>query len=247
MNFISDDEITLYLTKIYHELKKHYNNNNILGIFTYGKINHKFAENKGDINISCIYIPTQEEMCLTLPQDTIINIENQQIKVIDIRLLKHLILCQDEIIMDNLSTGYKIINSKYDIIYNNYIYKNKDIICHYNNIKDLIEKDFNIDNIINEFILKVFQLSTSLNGIDFYNDLTKLEQDALKSLISELDENYTGYISISQLTQKHNISRPVYKNLFQKLENAQLAEISNKGVKGTLIKLLDLSIIENIK
>ena len=70
-------------------------------------------------------------------------------------------------------------------------------------------------------------------------DLTKLENE-LKA--NNLVNGY-GYVSIAQLTENNNISRPVFKNVLQKMKDSKVAEVTNKGVKGTYIEIIDSSIL----
>ena len=59
------------------------------------------------------------------------------------------------------------------------------------------------------------------------------------SVVKEnLNENKETCLSVSKICKVTGISRPIWKNLFAKMENQQIAEISNMGVKGTFIKFL---------
>ena len=72
--------------------------------------------------------------------------------------------------------------------------------------------------------------------------LTNNEQKAFDIIKNNLVNGY-GYVSISQLTENNNISRPVFKNVLQKMKDSKVAEVTNKGVKGTYIEVIDSSIL----
>lgn len=101
------------------------------------------------------------------------------------------------------------------------------------------EKNIEADKIIKNGIISI--INTGLNkkvSIDaFYSNLSKTETLALKEILNRLDINGIGNISISKIVEETGISRPVYKNLFIKLEKDNIALINNQGVKGTFIKL----------
>lgn len=77
---------------------------------------------------------------------------------------------------------------------------------------------------------------------DFKKLLTSNEQKAF-DIIKDNLINGCGYVSIAQLTENNNISRPVFKNVLQKMKDSRVAEIVNKGVKGTYIEVIDSSIL----
>jgi GTP-sensing pleiotropic transcriptional regulator CodY len=79
----------------------------------------------------------------------------------------------------------------------------------------------------------------------FLNKLTKTEVIALQAIAAEIGEE--GNVSIVQMTEKTNISRPVYTSLFYKMKEDKIAYIDNRGVKGTYIKLIDKLFLNEIK
>ena len=96
---------------------------------------------------------------------------------------------------------------------------------------------------INKGTIKILEASfdtrepePALTAEDFKKQLTNAEHRAYLSIVSEIGTE--GSISIAQLVNKNNISRPVYNNLFNKLKEFKVATISNKGVKGTYIKII---------
>ena len=69
----------------------------------------------------------------------------------------------------------------------------------------------------------------------FLNQLTHAEHNALKNIAKEIGS--CGSISISKMVQKYTISRPVWTNLFKKIQEFKVGEIINQGVKGTYINI----------
>lgn len=85
-------------------------------------------------------------------------------------------------------------------------------------------------------------LYDTVNSDATISALTKTEKKAFEYLRNEIP-NGNGVISISKIIEKTGISRPVWKNLFQKLESEKIISTTNMGVKGTEIKILDGSLI----
>ena len=48
-----------------------------------------------------------------------------------------------------------------------------------------------------------------------------------------------GIVSISQAVASSNLSRPVFKSVLNKMKDLEIAELTNMGVKGTHIKIID--------
>lgn len=87
-------------------------------------------------------------------------------------------------------------------------------------------------NIINIGLKKKVDLE------DFEGGLTATEKKAFSVVKESLNEHKETCLSVSRVCETTGISRPIWKNLFAKMENQQIAEISNMGVKGTFIKFL---------
>lgn len=117
----------------------------------------------------------------------------------------------------------------------------------------LEEKDF-IENedckyLIKEFIIELMKVALTdmmQKTTDFQTLLTKTEKSALNLILQELKNGYDGNISISNLTEKSSISRPVFKNLLQKMKDNMIAEVDNQGAKGTYIKIIDGNLLRGI-
>lgn len=117
----------------------------------------------------------------------------------------------------------------------------------------LEEKDF-IENedckyLIKEFIIELMKVALTdmmQKTTDFQTLLTKTEKSALNLILQELKNGYDGNISISNLTERSSISRPVFKNLLQKMKDNMIAEVDNQGAKGTYIKIIDGNLLRGI-
>jgi ribosomal protein S25 len=72
-------------------------------------------------------------------------------------------------------------------------------------------------------------------------DLTFSEKNALEEIYKKVGKE--GIISINTLSKTTGISRPVFNNLLNKLENTNSAIVKNMGAKGTYIKIINQKII----
>lgn len=193
MNKITDAEIFEVLNEKFNTIA---DKDKVLGIFTYGKVNYGFAETKNDIEYMFLTIPSFEELCNLGLQVELGDIRNSHI---------------DEILLSK----YKILNPKYENIFNQF----------------LDEK--NIRKVIQE-IIKYSLVKKEKKEIK----LTETEKIAYQHLLNELGKTKEGNISISQLIDKTSFSRPVYTNLLQKISESGIAEVIKQGVKGTYVKIL---------
>lgn len=88
---------------------------------------------------------------------------------------------------------------------------------------------------------KNFSISISIeetSTIDkdiFLKQLTHIEKDAFMYIGEQIGAQ--GNISVSKMVEKYHISRPVWTNLFKKIQEFHIGEIINKGVKGTYINI----------
>lgn len=70
----------------------------------------------------------------------------------------------------------------------------------------------------------------------FFENLTHAEIKAYYSIVSSV--GYEGSVSVSKLIELNTISRPVYNSLFNKMKEMHIANITNQGVKGTYIEII---------
>lgn len=335
MNKIKDEEIIQTLQNQFKHLIEIFDERQIFGIFTYGRVNYGFAESIDDIKTMVIYVPSFEEMCTkpALLTEKYLLYNNKEIKKIDARLLYELALKQDKVVMEALFSDYRIINKRYEKVFKKHIFINKEAIFHCDQkariecavnqgiaaldayeqtedreelfeaarlriacklymdgaacencislkkdyhisylwqilkgdlIPDLVEirkdlleyqedaKNYKVNNACKELIkngaveiIKVAITDMTQQG-DFLENLTTTEEQALDVILENLEDGYEGNVSISQLTASSGISRPVFKNVLQKMKNNLIAEIDNRGVKGTYVKIIDGIILNRI-
>lgn len=85
-------------------------------------------------------------------------------------------------------------------------------------------------------------LHSNVHSDAFCSCLTDTERKALKAIIQEIGEE--GNITITKIVDSTGISRPVYTNLITKMKTHSVAEITNQGMKGTKIKILDRRLLK---
>lgn len=100
------------------------------------------------------------------------------------------------------------------------------------------------EEMVKTTILEIMKiaLTKTISTKDFLHSLTDTEKEALKMLMHYLEMG-EGVVSISQLVEQCNISRPVFKSTLQKMKDMEIAEINNQGMKGTYIKIIDGSFL----
>lgn len=80
---------------------------------------------------------------------------------------------------------------------------------------------------------------------DFCEKITDKEKIALVDIIKRIGSE--GYVSLSGLIPVTGMSRPVYNNLFMKLKDYHIADVTSAGAKGTHIKFLNLEILNLVE
>lgn len=80
--------------------------------------------------------------------------------------------------------------------------------------------------------------SNCISAEEFENKLTAAERIAYDTIMTSMPSCGEETFSISKLVQEHNISRPTYTNLLNKMREHKIAEIYNLGAKGTFIKII---------
>ena len=219
------------LRRTYEKLICEYDEKSILGVAVSPKIE------EDTIAIVGIYIPTKEDLYSIIPVYKEKKYDSTHIVLIDIRdIINH--------IPDNIKDVVNIFQSKNFFI--NPFYQ--DLLLEYckrysNSILSLFlfgnfKKDNNFTKIISELAIEIIKFRNeekeqNVNFENFINSLTLTEKTALKIIYKTIGQE--GYISVSQMIEQHNISRPVFTNLFYKIKESQVGQIDNRGVKGTYI------------
>lgn len=96
---------------------------------------------------------------------------------------------------------------------------------------------------------KVMILSMKkISDVDvFFNSLTSAEKGAFCNLIPLRDKKNNIVVILSEFTQKFHVSYPVVRSLLNKLEKSELAAITNRGTKGTVVQILHQGLIEKVE
>ena len=326
MNKISKTEINKILKDDYKYLKTLYPQDQIFGVFTFGKVNYGFAESTSDILVKMYYLPTLEEMCTSIDfKDEVIEYNNHHIIIKDIRLILDNILKQEGTTMECFFSNNYIITPKFKTVYMDNIIAKREEIFHSNpkkrvehsverayaelqeyaetkNTEHLFEacrkrlatslylageavqdciqlkKDYhrtylwsikngqafpNLDEVkqdleemkataatlevhpeletmVTETIVEIMKiaLTKSISADEFLSMLTPAEQGALKIIMEHVTDG-EGVVSISKLVEGGDYSRPVFKSVLNKMKDAEIADLTNMGVKGTHIKIID--------
>ena len=76
--------------------------------------------------------------------------------------------------------------------------------------------------------------------------LTSTEKKVLNFIIQDFNGSAEGYIRVNQATEKYNISTSVFRTLFYKIKEYNIAEINSRGVKGTFIHFNNLYILKDL-
>lgn len=115
----------------------------------------------------------------------------------------------------------------------------EDMVAQAKEIKNKKGHDtYDNDKIIKKGVIALMTASLQATvSIDvFYDKLTQKEKEAFLFIKEKLKDG-PKTLSISKMVEESNISRPIYKNLFVKMEQEKIANIKNEGVKGTWIEL----------
>ena len=326
MNKISKEEINKILKEDYKYLKTLYPQDQIFGVFTFGKLNYGFAESVSDIQVKMYYLPSLEEMCTSIEfKDEEIEYNNHKITVKDIRLILDNILKQEGTTMECFFTNNHIITPKFKTVYMDNIIAKREEIFHCNPRKRvehsvtkayediqkylttgdteylfaacrrrlasslylsgepvqnciLLKKDYHrtylwsikngqalpnleevmadlenmkkkaatlevhpeLETMVTETIVEIMKiaLTKSISANEFLDMLTPAEQGALKDIMQNINDG-EGVVSVSKLVESGDYSRPVYKSVLTKMKDAEIADLTNMGVKGTRIKIID--------
>ena len=180
--------------------------------------------------ISAYYLPIEDELY---------NIESHA-GLIDIRNVLSLALNQDLIFINSIVSPYKYINPKYKQYINDEFFTYLKLIT-FDKDEIIINK---VKNIIKNLIL--FNMKKISQEQELLNILTKTELKVLEYIIKDFNNKNEGDIKVSQATERYNISTSVFRTLFYKLKEYEVATIDSRGVKGTHIAFYNISNLKQI-
>lgn len=120
-----------------------------------------------------------------------------------------------------------------------------DLKIHLSNAKNLPGLNEATDQILRTGLMVLIRAAAldSLGEKAFIDSLTETEKTAFKKIIEKANGK-EATVSTVKLIEETGISRPVYTNLFAKIKNSGIAEVTNMGVKGTHIEFLDIDILK---
>ena len=177
------------------------------------------------------YLPTEEELY---------NINIYDNKIIDIRTLISTAINIKTSLFNSILSPYKIINPKYKEYINDEFFTYLKII--------ILDNDELIINKMKNIIKNIIQIN--INNIsqeqEIINILTKTELKVLSLIIKDFNGLNEGDIKVSQATEQYRISTSVFRTLFYKLKEYNVAEIDSRGVKGTHIIFRNISTLKNL-
>ena len=178
------------------------------------------------------YIPQEEELY------NIIDIDKEE--YIDIRYLLNILQKEDA----NSQAWQSILNpNKYiNPIYQEEVEELLVAIAKFQILKNDKDKIIpQISHIIRQIITRAIKNNASQEQ-EFFNQLTKTEWQVLSNILHlEFKGAAAGYIAVHHLTDKYKISTPVFRSLFYKLKEYNIADVMARGVKGTYIKFNNIN------
>ena len=103
-----------------------------------------------------------------------------------------------------------------------------------------LENHPELEQLVKDTIVDIIKiaLTRTIDAKEFLQNLTNPEKEALKVIMQNI-ENGEGIVSISQAVTNSSLSRPVFKSVLNKMKDLEIAELTNMGVKGTHVKIID--------
>ena len=235
---INDIVIFQQLNMNYDYLAEQFKEENVFGIFAFGKVNTENGiQDISELTTEGIIFPTFEEVCLN-KRPPLKTIENNII-IKDIRcIFNDITLTQNDPIKEALFTDYKIINVRYIRLFEKYFYDKKEQIHNRISIKDS-EAIKLLENGLTELLRNVLNINST--SINFLKSLTDSEKIALSAILEKINDE--GVVSIVKLSQEKDISRYVFDSLIQKMKTYKVAAIATCGPRGTYIRITDCRLL----
>ena len=221
-----------YLQKQYKNFCNQYGEDRILWVAVAPGYEDIIPDSLITIPATACYLPIEEELY---------NIKFHK-NIIDIRNLVDSALNIKSALFNSILSPYKIINPKYKNIINDEFFTYLKIII-IDNDEIIVNK---VKNIIKDFIIN--NINQKSKEQEILKILTKTELKVLKYIIKDFNQQSEGDIKVNQATEQYNISTSVFRTLFYKLKEYQIAEIDSRGVKGTHITFKNITtLIELLK
>ena len=127
---MNKEKIFEHLQNHYNELKKHFSENQILGVFLYGSQNYGTDTETSDVDTRAIYVPSLCDVLFNEPISKEILMESgEHCDVKDIREYMKCLKKSNITYMETLFTKYFIVNPDYEDIWRDTLIKNREGIA----------------------------------------------------------------------------------------------------------------------
>jgi predicted nucleotidyltransferase len=246
---MNKEKIFEHLKNHYNELKKHFSENQILGVFLYGSQNYGTDTETSDVDTRAIYVPSLYEVLFEKPVSKEIILENgEHCDVKDIREYVKALKKQNITYVETLFTDYFILNPDYKDIWDDTLYKFREEISYYNypgtisamthtclnyikgknncsgkvlsNVKRIL---YFLENYIQE---KDYKDCLYIKDESFRNELTLLKKESNIEVENDLESYFNNFLSIA----KENLNRfkPVSSPVNYVLESFVMASFKRR-------------------
>ena len=220
MNKITDDEIFKMLKEKYNILNAQKNlTGRIMSVTAIEKCLYGLATKAEDIIFIAYYIPTKEELFLVDNNKlyAFTDIKNENLTLVDIRLLYNGIENQDLRILQSLISPYQFYNIKYEEIIKYDIFTNKTDLLGFDAMKKLIETQGHLNKTFNYFIDYI--LTHTSNSLEKEEKYSKEER---KQLLIDFIAN------IINLASEEKTKEETFLQDLTTLENRALISITKE-------------------
>lgn len=250
MNRITDKEIQDLVNNQYEYLKNIYGIDRMLGVFVYGKATYGFAETMDDIETVMCYLPTFEELCSNRPETKFIEYNNKTIRITDIRLILKSFLTQTGIAMEATFSQWYRIHPKYEKIFYERIYNNKEIIFRTNQKLRIAEaisqarKEL-LDYKQNGNLESLFQACRRRMSANQYINGTSVENCLL--LKQDYFVNYLWGVKNGKITPDLNEIEQDFIDMEERAESLHSFQQGDKIIREAIAEIMRLSFTTSIQ
>lgn len=231
-------EIKGDLYNTYKKYKQKYGKNNILGIFLIGGYNYGITKNAEVPRYIVVYVPTFDELCIKRP----IDIEEDNVRIIDIRKVYRVALNKDLNILEILFTDYYLVNPKYEELFNKYFYNNREELGRCNEKARLEKAAAAIKKAdLRQDYFEVMRLSIAAQlymtkGMSV-NDCFHISCPRYTKILQEVKDGFTMISTADALETVQNLIK--YAS-----EEEDIA--AYKAIKEGVVKIIELALVDNV-
>ena len=226
------------LHNTYTKYKQKHGKNNILGIFLIGGYNYGIAKKAEVPRYIVVYVPTFDELCIKRP----IDIEEDNVRIIDIRKVYRVALNKDLNILEILFTDYYLVNPKYEELFNEYFYNNREELGRCNEKARLEKAAAAIKKaVLRQDYFEVMRLSIAAQlymtkGM-LVNDCFHISCPRYTKILQEVKDGFTMISTADALETVQNL-----------IEYASEEEdiAAYKAIKEGVVKIIELALVDNV-